>query len=229
MGEIVGNSMGKRIQYLRKKRGWTQAQLGNVIRVSRDVVAKWEGDKIDISSSYVSFLALILNVSCDFIITGKECKNIYTIDTLGISQSAITSLENRVNTIHDVNPDENMEWINYIIADLIDDEMIFGYWRSAKNAQYHFDQGVPPKAMSDKPKSIELLPNGVFLIDGKQVDDVDAALETEDTREGRIVTKYLERTGFSMMDAYDAARYYVHKVVEIIEKSLLEGISNGKA
>lgn len=64
-------TIGDRIRTKRKELGLTQAELGEKLHVTDRAVSKWESGEGDPSISLLSLLAETLNVSVDFLLTGK--------------------------------------------------------------------------------------------------------------------------------------------------------------
>lgn len=64
-------TIGDRIRIKRKELGLTQAELGEKLHVTDRAVSKWESGEGDPSISLLSLLAETLNVSVDFLLTGK--------------------------------------------------------------------------------------------------------------------------------------------------------------
>lgn len=65
-------TIGQRIKELRELKGLTQAQLGELIFVSDKTISKWEKDKSEPDSNSLVLLAEKLNVTLDYLLTGKE-------------------------------------------------------------------------------------------------------------------------------------------------------------
>jgi transcriptional regulator with XRE-family HTH domain len=59
--------IGKRLKEVRKKRGYTQAELAKIIGVSLGTIKKWEQDIVDPNSGALISLALALSVSIDYL------------------------------------------------------------------------------------------------------------------------------------------------------------------
>jgi transcriptional regulator with XRE-family HTH domain len=72
-------STGTLLKELRKKHGWTQAELGEKIGMTYSGIASIENDKADPSKATTLKLSEIFNVSTDYLLTGKE-------EPTGISQ-----------------------------------------------------------------------------------------------------------------------------------------------
>lgn len=65
------NTIGERIRAKRKELGLTQAELGEKLGVTDRAVSKWEQDEGNPDISIVASLAAILQVSIDYLLTGK--------------------------------------------------------------------------------------------------------------------------------------------------------------
>jgi transcriptional regulator with XRE-family HTH domain len=79
--------IGKRIQNRRKQQGYTQEQLADLMNVSIQMVSNLERGNKAIRIDNLIHLCQILNVSTDYILTGKE-----TPDDLGVLTSRIAKL-----------------------------------------------------------------------------------------------------------------------------------------
>ncbi|MBQ3004358.1 MAG: helix-turn-helix transcriptional regulator [Clostridia bacterium] len=65
-------SIGKRIQTRRKQMGYTQEQLSELMNVSIQMISNLERGNKAIRIDNLIKLCQILNVSCDYILTGQE-------------------------------------------------------------------------------------------------------------------------------------------------------------
>ena len=68
-------SIGKRIQKCRKQKGYTQEQLADMMNVSIQMVSNLERGNKAIRIDNLINLSQILDVSTDYILTGKETTN----------------------------------------------------------------------------------------------------------------------------------------------------------
>ena len=66
------STLGERIKEQRKQLGLTQAELGRIIHVTDRAVSKWEQDEGNPDISIIAQLASTLNVTIDYLLTGKE-------------------------------------------------------------------------------------------------------------------------------------------------------------
>lgn len=64
--------IGERISTARKKQGLSQADLADLMEVTRQSVSKWEMDESDPEMERLPKLAKILGVSVDWFITGEQ-------------------------------------------------------------------------------------------------------------------------------------------------------------
>jgi transcriptional regulator with XRE-family HTH domain len=71
MSEIDLNSIGKRIQNRRKQQGYTQEQLAEMMNVSIQMVSNLERGNKAIRIDNLINLSQILEISTDYILTGK--------------------------------------------------------------------------------------------------------------------------------------------------------------
>jgi len=79
--------IGKRIQSCRKRQGYTQEQLAEKMNVSIQMVSNLERGNKAIRIDNLIHLSQILNISTDYILTGKE-----TSEDLDVLKSRIAQL-----------------------------------------------------------------------------------------------------------------------------------------
>ena len=60
--------IGPRIQTLRRSRGWTQEQLAQALKVSRQAVSKWESGASDPSTANLIALAKLYHTTVEEIL-----------------------------------------------------------------------------------------------------------------------------------------------------------------
>jgi transcriptional regulator with XRE-family HTH domain len=63
-------SFGERVILLRKKKNWTQAELGEFVGTSRDLIGRYERDEIKPSIEVAAKIAEGLNGSLDYLVRG---------------------------------------------------------------------------------------------------------------------------------------------------------------
>lgn len=85
-------AIGKRIAEQRQKNNLTQAELGNLLCVSREIINYWENGSRDIKTGNVVLLAEALNTTCDYILRGIDLKNADISKQTGLSNDAINNL-----------------------------------------------------------------------------------------------------------------------------------------
>lgn len=86
--------IGKRIYNQRKKMGYTQEQLADMMNVSIQMISNLERGNKAIRIDNLIRLCNILNVSTDYILTGKE--NINDIDSLADRLSKLRPKERKM-------------------------------------------------------------------------------------------------------------------------------------
>ena len=64
------NTIGERIANLRKKKGLTQLQLAEILKISDKAVSKWESNKGDPSLEMIVLLSETFNCTTDYLIKG---------------------------------------------------------------------------------------------------------------------------------------------------------------
>ena len=84
------NGIGKRIQNRRKQKGYTQEQLAEMMNVSIQMVSNLERGNKAIRIDNLINLSQILDISTDYILTGKE-----TTDDIQALTARITQLPGR--------------------------------------------------------------------------------------------------------------------------------------
>ena len=70
------NTIGKRIQTLRKERGMTQKQLADAVGVTPQAVSKWETDESCPDITALPLLASTLGVSVDMLLSGADSASV---------------------------------------------------------------------------------------------------------------------------------------------------------
>lgn len=82
-------SVGNKIADIRKSKNLTQEQLADLLKVTRQSISRWESDQTYPDMDKIIFLAEILDVSCDYLLTDKT-----ELQEVGkdFSRSAITRL-----------------------------------------------------------------------------------------------------------------------------------------
>lgn len=86
MSEVDLNGIGKRIQNRRKQLMFTQEQLAEMMNVSIQMVSNLERGNKAIRIDNLINLSQILDISTDYILTGKETKDDISALTSRISQ-----------------------------------------------------------------------------------------------------------------------------------------------
>lgn len=66
------NSIGERVSYIRKERGYTQHQLAELANISVQFLSDIENNKKSMAVKTLSQIADSLNISTDYIIYGRE-------------------------------------------------------------------------------------------------------------------------------------------------------------
>ena len=87
-------AIGKRIQNRRKQQGYTQEQLAEMMNVSIQMVSNLERGNKAIRIDNLINLSRILNVSTDYILTGKETTG--DITTLADRVGALTHRDRKM-------------------------------------------------------------------------------------------------------------------------------------
>ena len=70
--EKIENTINQRIKELRQNRGISESELAEKIHVKSDEINEWENNNKNIEISKLIELATALDVSLDYLLTGKE-------------------------------------------------------------------------------------------------------------------------------------------------------------
>ena len=74
-------TIGMRIQQVRKQKGFTQSELADKLYVSAQAVSKWENNQASPDITMLSSLSEILGVTIDYLINGKkESETVLKVD-----------------------------------------------------------------------------------------------------------------------------------------------------
>lgn len=90
MIEVDLSGIGKRIQDRRKQQGYTQEKIAEMMNVSIQMVSNLERGNKAIRIDNLINLSQILNISTDYILTGKE-----TLDDIGSLAERIAQLPDK--------------------------------------------------------------------------------------------------------------------------------------
>jgi len=86
------NTIGNRIEALRKSRKETQADLAKSLHVLRETVNQWESGTRDLKTQYTISLADHFGVTCDYLLRGIKADNVSVHEKTGLSNDAIEML-----------------------------------------------------------------------------------------------------------------------------------------
>lgn len=89
---------GEKVKELRRKKGWTQAQIANEIGVTKSVISFYENKDRSPSPEVLIKFAELFQVSTDYLL-GVEKMQDNTIDVTGLSKDEIESLQNIVDAL----------------------------------------------------------------------------------------------------------------------------------
>lgn len=92
--------IGDKVRLLRELKGDTQASLANKLGISRSSVNAWEMGVSNISIKNVRELAILFNVSSDFLL---EIDRSATVDVSGLSESQVKLIMQFVEHIKGTN------------------------------------------------------------------------------------------------------------------------------
>ena len=88
------HKIGDCIARLRKEKGWTQDVLAEKLLVSNKAISKWESNKGDPSLEFLPKLADLFGVSLDYLMTGKEIKEVVNYDDMDAVKRAVRIVMN---------------------------------------------------------------------------------------------------------------------------------------
>lgn len=97
--------VGKRIDYIRRKKGLSQKELGKAVGVEDKTIKRYENNKTNISLDMIKKIAVALDVTTDYLLgltdlesIDSDYKNIYKI--IGLTDDAVSVLK-EYNAIYD--------------------------------------------------------------------------------------------------------------------------------
>lgn len=70
------STFGERLRYLRKKRGYSQDAMQEMLGVSQGVYSGWERNRIDIPTSRLISIVIFYDVSADWLLFGDSGRQI---------------------------------------------------------------------------------------------------------------------------------------------------------
>ena len=94
-----GNTIGSRIEELRRGKDMTQAELAEAMSVElgrtvyRENIVQWESNSRDVKAQVIIALAKLFSVSCDYILRGIKAENADIYTRLGVNDTAIEAIE----------------------------------------------------------------------------------------------------------------------------------------
>lgn len=83
------NTIGGRIEQLRKDKGLTQAELAKAMYVRRETIVQWENGDRDLKTQATISLADFFGVTCDEILRGIKAENVDINKKTGLTANAI--------------------------------------------------------------------------------------------------------------------------------------------
>ena len=105
------NSLGERLNYARKKNGYTQDSLATAIGVSRGVIYNLEKNKTEPQAIVINAICNILKVNKDWLVNGE----VEMEDTRDVSQSAKVLAE-LYNIAKELSEDEQLYLLDTVKA-----------------------------------------------------------------------------------------------------------------
>lgn len=71
--EVMNMDLSQRLQELRKKEGYSQEQVAEMLGLSRQAISKWESGQGKPEIDNIIKLTEIYHVSADYILSGTDC------------------------------------------------------------------------------------------------------------------------------------------------------------
>lgn len=168
--ELDLSTIGYQIQSLRKSKGYTQNQLGDMVGVSFQAVSKWErGEALPDIATFV-ILAEVLDTTLDNLLHGgkkvTDCKGRKTIDDIKKGINCLLDMGNLLGrenllyrcAIDGIDEKMNMEIEDYLsqpytyeamVAEAAMQCMISGYYIDSKDIEKGFISEHWKKVVSD--------------------------------------------------------------------------------
>ena len=94
MYQIDYTNVGKRMKTLRKQAGYTQEQIADALDVTVAFISNIENDRVKMNLRVLSYYAKLLNVSIDYLLTGKEKESKSTVILSDIEEKLINDFRN---------------------------------------------------------------------------------------------------------------------------------------
>ena len=97
MNEIKDSTIGERIKLLRKKRGYNQKELANLLGKSLRTIQKYESGEIEVSIAMINELAKVLDTTSTYLL-GHQTGD-FKFDCLSDVMECLFQLE-KINGLH---------------------------------------------------------------------------------------------------------------------------------
>lgn len=110
-------SVNERLFNLLKKQGYTQKQFAVKTGISEQTISAWKKRNTDPPCELLSTIADFLNVSIEFLVTGKETTNIFVQPELSVDE------ENLMNIYRKLTSEDKIK-INKIITDILIESLL---------------------------------------------------------------------------------------------------------
>lgn len=156
----MSNDLGHRIAIARKEEGLTQEKLSERSGVGIQTIKNIERGTQGIKGDQVVKLSEALNVSCDYILTGRKPENVTTGHDLGLSELAISTLASMKNT-----SPLSVRFIDHLITDWAGQGETMARIERAIALSYHKHRAGNAFRFGYKRLTIPMPDGGVFDID----------------------------------------------------------------
>jgi len=118
-----GNTIGSRLEGLRKRDGLTQAEVAQLLSVKRETVVQWESNTRDLKTIATIKLAKLYGVTSDYILglTSVTARNLSTqsiSNTTGLSEQSIEQLKIYKSGIDDEKIYNPIDFINALLQEV---------------------------------------------------------------------------------------------------------------
>lgn len=117
-------TIGSRIEKLRKAKNLTQAELGKALFVNRITINQWENGTRDLKTDYTIKLADYFSVSCDELLRGIRSENISIHEKTGLSDIAVSRLNDYAKRPAIKGINDNLFMIDFI-NELLENKRLF--------------------------------------------------------------------------------------------------------
>jgi transcriptional regulator with XRE-family HTH domain len=178
-----GNTIGSRIEELRKSKGITQAELAKEMtlllgyNVKRETVVQWESNARQLKPKATVKLADYFGVTCDFILRGIDAKYVSIHEISGLTNEAIDTLHTLSTPIEyeQINNEYREEaFVNFFIEKQLDKNITNEInKRILKSVDQLLSRNTGPKVLYNIASYVGIAPGKRGLVIDKDWGDYD--------------------------------------------------------